>query len=365
MRIQMIMLACSITLGGMAHAAEGKTTSPSKSKGPIATTPIDTSKTTTTSDTKTPASAATPTAAATPALSSAPISKSPVASASAKTSQQEQAPAFLPDAEVDAFLNDVFEKSRKLTDISATLTESKSGGIFRTTTHSTGSLKVHLPRSFRLEMHGDAEEPETVTQLVIGDGTYIWQLFADFPDEVERYLLKSFAGDGQNFDMASIFLGAEVKSAEEVRQEFTLRGFRVTGAPHIIQIVMVPKKGKLAQNTQSITMRFSQGAIIPEYVRTESAPQAGRKPLIQERVITNIETNLTGLKPFSLQTFAFPLTNDMTVIEKANDGSDKEIPYADAMKDIQRVMQDAQQATAGTHREQTPSRGTDKSSTRK
>ncbi len=255
----------------------------------------------------------------------------------------------LSQAEADRLLDDLFARQQQLRWLQAKVLTSKSGGVFTRGRQSVGQLEAAVPARFRFVDQGDPSAPQPVAQsaLMLFDGEFYWEMEPDYPGQprqIERRTLKSAADSGRGVDLVSFFVGKDVASAAELRQDFTINAWGSQDEKgELNHLRLSPKEGE-----SRIELWFRPGAAVPEKVRMEETVrkvtvggQAGASSVkVTERQLSEVRTNLDGLPAFPVETFIFPLQPGQVILDEAG----RAIPPAALLQDLARRRQAAADA---------------------
>lgn len=257
--------------------------------------------------------------------------------------------------EVDRILDSIFIRQREIRRIQATILTEKSGGVFQKS-RSLGMIKADGGGRFWFLDRGDPEEnlSEEETSLILLDGVYLWELFPkddpDAPREAERRPWKQAAAEGKNFDLTALFVGHTVRTVQELRDEFEIEGalcpeessYRFVlrrkssssekeGLPSSDSVAEgnEGKKNKESIKEKIVTVWIRPEEAIPWKARSESVTtvwtvgaegkQKKTKREMTEWTLWDVQTNLSGLPPFPIDTFLFPYVEGMKVINEKGD----------------------------------------------
>ncbi len=227
--------------------------------------------------------------------------------------------------EADAWIDDFFEKQQKLTRISATLiTRTKGKTILNPNAwiERLAFIDAKVPDRFLMvdrgvRVAGKPLPPMTKARKLLVDGTHIWEVHPQAPDEagkperlVERMHHKSAAGKGKRTDLASFLIGQAIASAKELRDEFEIAGFLLDeGAPEATYRFELKRRmqpagnGAIPTERDEIVIWVRPETILPWKIRQVKVKLAfdpiteqmvpGKKE-IEERELELVQTNLSN-----------------------------------------------------------------------
>lgn len=235
--------------------------------------------------------------------------------------------------ETDRAINAVFNGAQGVVRMEADLLTQKTGGMMRDgqgqVTHEF--LRLEAPTRMVLQNRGASEArlPVEQTTLIIVDGRNIWEVEAKRPGSRERAVsrrsfrpnLEATQAQGLAVFIGLFLMGRDVTSATGLREDFDIRCFE-EAIPNrretTLHFVLTPRRGG-----ETLELWVLPGHALPWKVRNFERkeikfppPKPGEQPRFRleetTRVLRNVKTNLTGLPPFSAETFLLPLAPDMT-----------------------------------------------------
>jgi len=256
----------------------------------------------------------------------------------------ELAETELSQADTDRLVDDLFARQRKLRWLKAKVVTAKSGGVFSRGRKSVGQLEAAVPARFRFLDQGDPDSPLPPEQasLMLFDGEFYWEMepyYEGEPRRIERRTLKKASAEGRGVDLVSFFIGRDVASASELRQDFDILAWQVSDSHgELNHLRLTPRDGE----TQ-VELWFRPNAAVPEKVRiAETVRKVGvdGKPgktslKITERELSEVLTNLDGLAAFPADTFIFPLKPGQEILDEAG----RAIPEKTLREDLERRRQ--------------------------
>ncbi len=246
----------------------------------------------------------------------------------------------LTEEQTDALLDDILARARTITRVQADMILRKQGGVFQTDQVAYETLKLEAPHYLWLQNRGASEKrlPADQCALLILDGTYAWELERPWEGETtrraERRKLELKDGGASPTGVAGVLSqvilgGEDVRTAGEMRERFAIVArLQETGGPkggptHYFRL-------KPKEDDKVIELWVRPGRTLPWRVRTEehtrvagpaaALPNAPKfRTRSEERLLRNVETNLTGLEPFPVETFLFPLADTIRVEDADNE----------------------------------------------
>ncbi len=243
-------------------------------------------------------------------------------------------------------LDDIFSKQMKIRWLEAMVFTKKSGGMLKGESESYGMLKAEVPNLIWFEDRGDPKEKlsSDMSSVMLLDGQFLWELFPkidDEPREAERRPWAIAAEEGRGLSLASLLLGRDVHTADELYEEFDVKGgFSGEGAEATYHFIL-NQKNQDDENSKKRMLEIwvRPGASLPWKVRSTKRVRVvtpGAKPgndyreSVEERILEQVKTDQEGLARFPVETFVFPLSPDMLVLDPNGD----EIDHGKLKKDL-------------------------------
>ncbi|MCC8164643.1 MAG: hypothetical protein LIQ31_00490 [Planctomycetes bacterium] len=232
--------------------------------------------------------------------------------------------------DTDRAINDVFNGAMGVTRMEADLITQKTGGMQRDGATAYEFLRLETPYRMVLVNRGPSAEPLPVEEstLIIVDGRNIWEVEARRSNRrsVSRRAFRPNMDNTQAQGLAvfiGLFLmGRDVTSASGIREDFDITCF-LEPIPNrnerTLHFVLTPKRGG-----ETLELWMMPGMVLPWKVRSFERkeikfppPKPGEPPRFKveetTRIIRNVKTNLSGLPPFTAETFTLPYARDMVV----------------------------------------------------
>lgn len=234
--------------------------------------------------------------------------------------------------ETDRAINAVFNGAQGVVRMEADLLTQKSGGMMRSGQNQVihEFLRLEAPTRMVLQNRGASEArlPVEQTTLIIVDGRNIWEVEAKRQGARERAVsrrsfrpnLEATQAQGLAVFIGLFLMGKDVTSATGLREDFDIRCFDEpipNRRETTLHFVLTPRRGG-----ETLELWVLPGQTLPWKVRNFERkeikfppPKPGEQPRFRleetTRVLRNVKTNLTGLPPFTAETFLLPLASDM------------------------------------------------------
>lgn len=256
----------------------------------------------------------------------------------------ETAGIVLSDEDTDKTLEDIFKRAKDVTRVEALMvTTIKGSKLFKRETKQYEDIRFAMPpRVWKLgREESEKPIPEKDCNLVVYDGTYLWELQPDFGDDMPREASrrkinkdsKAVSGDA---GVAVFLLRTDVASTKELREEF--ESIRCVKSKTDYHFTLVGKNKKI-----TIDLWIKIDGVIPWKVQTKQLKKVIKigkkddkpkyKESIETRELRNVKTNLDGLKPFPVDTFVFPYKKGMVVLGEGNE----ELKAGQIQEDLKKV----------------------------
>ena len=234
--------------------------------------------------------------------------------------------------ETDAAINNVFNGAQGVVRMEADLVTQRSGGVSKKPQTTYEFLRLEAPTRMVLMNRGESQgrvPPEKMT-LVIVDGRNIWEVEAKSQNARERSVsrrafrpdVRATQAQGLAVFIGLFLMGRDVTSATGLREDFDITCFEES-VPNrremTLHFTLTPKRGG-----ESLELWMLPGQVLPWKVRSFEKkvikfppPKPGEPPRYKTvetmRVLQNVKTNLSGLPPFTAETFILPLSSDMVI----------------------------------------------------
>lgn len=227
----------------------------------------------------------------------------------------------LSDQDAQTFLDAIFARQRKLTYGQADIVTIKKSGIFKREKKIYGHLKFAEPAYILFLERGKSAKPLPANKCLFRllDGDYLWEMYPEYEGEEREATRRSFKSakkNGQGVDIASYFVGMKVDSAAELYERFNVlvQKFPADSSPLAYLVTLTDKK-----KGDVYCLSFAARAAIPYKVVQKwtlvNSATGKKKEKKLTRELSNIQTNQTGLKPFPIDTFIFPLKPGIKVLQ--------------------------------------------------
>lgn len=236
----------------------------------------------------------------------------------------------LSQAETDRAIDEIFQRAANVERMEAELVTAKTGGMVRGQQISHEFLRLEAPSRMVLINRGESQNPLPIEKcnLILVDGRNIWEVEASSGKERSvsrrefRPNVEGLRGKGLGAFIGLFLLGREVSSAAELRSDFNISCVEEVlpnNKDKTLHVSMTPRKGG-----ETVELWLMPGQALPWKVRSFERkeikfppPKPGQPPRykLEEtvRALKNVRTNLTGLPPFTADTFTLPLAQDMRI----------------------------------------------------
>ncbi len=255
--------------------------------------------------------------------------------------------------DTDRAINDVFNGAMGVVRMEADLVTQKAGGMQKAGATSYEFLRLEAPTRMSLLNRGasQAELPKEQCTLIIVDGRNIWEVEAirngqrSVSRRAFRPNMQGAQAQGLAVFIGLFLMGRDVTSASGLREDFDITGF-LEPIPNrqdaTLHFVLTPKKGG-----ETLELWMLPGQVLPWKVRSFERkeikfppPKPGEPPRykVEEttRILRNVKTNLSGLPPFTADTFILPLSRDMII-------RDEQTNQPMTVPEVQRELQEVKQ----------------------
>lgn len=234
--------------------------------------------------------------------------------------------------DTDRAIDNVFNGAMGVVRMEADLITEKEGGMRRGSQTSYEFLRLEAPTRMILVNRGESQGrvPLENSTLIIVDGRNIWEVEAGRQNSRERQVsrrsfrpnLQTTQAQGLAVFIGLFLMGRDVTSASGLREDFNIRCFEEplpNSRNSTLHFVLTPKRGG-----ESLELWMLPGEVLPWKVSSSERkeikfppPKPGEPPKFKlertVRVLRNVKTNLSGLPPFTAETFLLPLTPDMVI----------------------------------------------------
>lgn len=234
--------------------------------------------------------------------------------------------------ETDRAIDDVFNGAMGVVRMETDLTTEKTGGMVRGTQTTYEFLRLEAPTRMILVNRGQTQSRVALedSTLIIVDGRNIWEVEARRQGGRERQVsrrsfrpnLQGTQAQGLAVFIGLFLMGRDVTSASGLREDFDIRCLEepVPGARGTtLHFILTPKRGG-----ENLELWMMPGQALPWKVSSVEKkeikfppPKPGEPPKYKieqtTRVLRNVKTNLSGLPPFTAETFLLPLAQDMVI----------------------------------------------------
>ena len=234
--------------------------------------------------------------------------------------------------ETDRAIDNVFNGAMGVVRMEADLITQKTGGMNKNPQTTFEFLRLEAPTRMILLNRGSSQNqvpPEETTQIIV-DGRNIWEVEARRAGANERAVsrrsfrpnLQATQAQGLAVFIGLFLMGRDVTSASGLREDFEITCVD-EAIPNrretTLHFTLSPKRGG-----ETLELWMLPGQVLPWKVRSFERkeikfppPKPGEPPRFKleetTRVLRNVKTNLSGLPPFTAETFLLPLARDMVI----------------------------------------------------
>lgn len=234
--------------------------------------------------------------------------------------------------DTDQAINGVFNGAMGVVRMEADLITQKTGGMNKGAQTTYEFLRLEAPTRMVLQNRGSNQGrvPLEEMTIILVDGRNIWEVEGKRQGGQERAVsrrafrpnFESTQAQGLAVFIGLFLMGRDVTSASGLREDFDITCFDEV-IPNrretTLHFVLTPKRGG-----ETLELWMLPGQVLPWKVRSFERkeikfppPKPGEPPRFKveetTRVLRNVKTNLSGLPPFTAETFLLPLARDMVI----------------------------------------------------
>ncbi|MCD8141125.1 MAG: hypothetical protein LUE17_15380 [Planctomycetaceae bacterium] len=233
--------------------------------------------------------------------------------------------------ETDQAIDGVFSGAMGVVRMEADIITQKTGGMQRGSQTTYEFLRLAAPTRMLLVNRGTSRDPVALedSDIIIVDGRNIWEVEGRRGGDSRSVSRRAFRPNLQGVQAQGLavfiglfLMGRDVTSATGLREDFDIVAYDEpipNRRETTLHFVLTPKRGG-----ETLELWMLPGQVLPWKVRSFERkeikfppPKPGESPRFRveetTRVLRNVKTNLSGLPPFTAETFLLPLAGDMVI----------------------------------------------------